>query len=146
MAAAAAIVAFLGGLVVGGRLRVMDAHDAPIEQERFVLLLYESEEYANATTPDAEVARVHEYGEWAGNTARSGRFVTGEKLAYDGRWCRMRGDALETAPPIADAVRGTLAGYFIIGAASYDDAVAITRDCPHLKYGGSIEVRRIEPT
>jgi hypothetical protein len=45
-----------------------------------------------------------------------------------------------------DSARGVLAGYFIIGAASLEEARSIARDCPHLKYGGSVEIRRIEAT
>ena len=38
-----------------------------------------------------------------------------------------------------------LGGYFAIEAADYDEAVAISRDCPHLKYGERIELRAEDP-
>jgi len=37
-----------------------------------------------------------------------------------------------------------LGGYYIIEAASYDQAIERSRDCPHLEYGGTIEVRQVD--
>ncbi len=39
-----------------------------------------------------------------------------------------------------------LGGFFLISAESYDDAIQICRDCPHLRFGGTIELRQIELT
>ncbi len=43
---------------------------------------------------------------------------------------------------------GALGGYFVVSARDYDAAlaIAIARSCPHLKHGGTIEVRAIEET
>ena len=112
--------------------------------DRYALLLFESDEYRPAATADAQKGRVLEYGAWIRAKGENGRFVDGEKLAKDGRWCRTRSGGVEVLDPVTDNVRGLLAGYFIIGASSYDEAVDLARDCPHLRYGGTIEVRRIE--
>jgi len=40
----------------------------------------------------------------------------------------------------------SLGGYFLIKAQDMNAALAIARTCPHLKYGGSIEIRPIEDT
>ena len=37
-----------------------------------------------------------------------------------------------------------LGGYYIIEAGSYDQAIERSRDCPHLEYGGTIEVREVD--
>ena len=44
-----------------------------------------------------------------------------------------------------EAGTGFRGGYFVLQAESYDAAVDIARSCPHLTYGGSIELRRIDP-
>jgi hypothetical protein len=110
--------------------------------EQYALFLFESDDYRPAATPEGQKDRVREYGTWA--RAQTGRFVAGEKLAKDGRWCRARDGRLEILDPVSDGVRGILAGYFIVGASSYDEAVDLAKDCPHLRYGGTIEVRRLE--
>jgi hypothetical protein len=37
-----------------------------------------------------------------------------------------------------------LGGYFVVTAENYDAAVDLTRDCPHLDYCGTIEVREVD--
>ena len=37
-----------------------------------------------------------------------------------------------------------LGGYFTIEAASYDQAIERLRDCPHLLFGGTIELRQVD--
>jgi hypothetical protein len=49
-----------------------------------------------------------------------------------------------TDGPYAEA-REVIGGLFILEAADYEEAVALSRDCPHLDFG-SIEIREIEPT
>lgn len=38
------------------------------------------------------------------------------------------------------------AGLFIIAARTDDEALAIARSCPHLRHGGTVSLRPIEPT
>ncbi len=38
-----------------------------------------------------------------------------------------------------------IGGFFLIDAQNYDDAVEISRECPHFSYGGWVEVREINP-
>jgi hypothetical protein len=49
-----------------------------------------------------------------------------------------------TDGPYAEA-REVMGGLFVIEAASYDDVVELSKDCPHLEFG-SIEVREVQPT
>jgi hypothetical protein len=51
--------------------------------------------------------------------------------------------------PLADRVarsRVGLSGYFVIEAANWEEAVALARTCPHLRYGGRIALRPVAPT
>ena len=72
---------------------------------------------------------------------RNGRFVAGEKLEDGGRVVSSSG---ESAVPAPDS-QGGVAGYFVFGAKSLEDAVAIARSCPHVKHGGRITVRAVAP-
>jgi hypothetical protein len=38
-----------------------------------------------------------------------------------------------------------LGGYYLIEAASYDQALERSRDCPHLEFGGTIVLRQVDP-
>jgi hypothetical protein len=145
IAAAAAALAFTLGLGVGRRPAVPapPAAAPSATSDLYMLLLYEDAGYGAPTTPEDHRARVQEYSGWARETAQGGRYVDGNELTNEGRWCRPSGDGIEVADPLVDPARGSLGGYFVIGAASLDEALAVTRGCPHLRHGGTVEVRRI---
>jgi hypothetical protein len=150
-AAAAVTLAFVGGLAVGRSSAPVPPSPSPSAATQpptptgdlYMLLLYESGAYRSPSTPEEMRARVGEYGNWARATATTGRFVDGNELAGEGRWCRPASRGLEVAAPVLDPERGKLTGYFLIEATSYDDALAVTRGCPHLRHGGTVEVRRV---
>ena len=116
-------------------------------KERYVLLLH-GPARNRATAADAaadsanEAALVAEYAAWAGRLAGEGKLLAGEKLADDPH-------SMLAANGTVDVPRFTaeeLGGFFIIQAADSAEAYRIARDCPHLKHGGTVQVRRIEPT
>ena len=89
--------------------------------------------------PEAEEARlVAEYAGWAADLRRRGVAIDGEKLE-DERWLLGPEGGRERRGP----ARGALAGYFLIEAADPDAALAVAESCPHLRHGGSVELRRI---
>jgi len=139
LAAAAAIVLFVGGYLTGQRERVT----APDELPRFVLLLYEGPEYRR-TAPGQEQERVREYSEWARERGVRGELEAGEKLREDADIVIRPDGSVAAETPAPAATR--LAGFFMIRAADDRSAVEIARSCPHVRYGGSIVIREIEPT
>ncbi len=70
--------------------------------------------------------------------------VAGEKLREVPDVVIGAGGAVTTAAPAASKTR--LAGFFIVRAADARRAVELARSCPHVRYGGSIVIREIEPT
>ncbi|MEX1276930.1 MAG: YciI family protein [Bacteroidota bacterium] len=140
--AAALLLLILGGVSGYGIGTRTEEQVLPKPQNpRYVLLLFES---PNPSENTAELVR--EYGQWAQGLYTGGRFVSGEKLRETGR-ILTRSDG-ETG--ISEGIRTTgssiLGGYFIIEAKDYDEAIKVASECPHLKYGGTIELREIEPT
>lgn len=79
----------------------------------------------------------------------------GSRAAEYGDWARMHGEGAaaviggeELGPPAAvlgpaGAGDPTLAGYFLVRAPSQNEAVAVARTSPHIRYGGTIVVRRV---
>jgi hypothetical protein len=130
VAIAAGLLLFVGGFALGRRPATSPA--AGLSQ--YTLLLYEGPEFNAAGT--SEPALVREYRAWAGELAERGRLVAGEKLGGQ-EWTLGEGAAPVTAGP---------AGFFVIAARDRDEALAIARTCPHLRHGGTVSVRPIEPT
>jgi hypothetical protein len=96
-------------------------------------------------SPAEMQAVVQRYIAW-GKGLRSRKLMTGgHKLADDGGRIvrRRRGQVLVSDGPYAES-KEVLGGYFLIRAKTYEVAARLADDCPHLDYGGTIEIRRIE--
>ncbi len=137
---AAAVALLLTGGAAGYVLSPSETpQSSNVQQPMFALFLHETIDPHENTE-----ALVAEYSAWARNLHAGGRFVTGEKLGTDGQILMKSNDG--TAAQEIDIAAEILSGFFIIQAQDYKEAIAIASGCPHLKYGGKIEVRRIDPT
>jgi hypothetical protein len=135
LAAAAAGLALLAAGFAVGRGSTPRPGDAPAEPRFALFLLRGSERLPE--NPGEEAGRVAEYRSWARGLAGAGRFVSGEKLEDRGEQIGAPGGAAASVPE--EEVRG----FFIISAENFEDALAIARQCPHLRHGGRILVRPI---
>ena len=116
-------------------------------KEKYVLLLHGPARSANAGPPtaaDSAAGRaiVEEYRAWAVGLANAGSLVTAEKLADDPLTMLVADRTVQMPHNAPDE----LGGFFLIQVADSAEAFRIARACPHLKYGGTVQVRRIEPT
>jgi hypothetical protein len=126
LAAAAALLAagFSLGWLAARQLPPRPGHSS---SPQFVFLLYGA-----ASDPSRDA--VSEYGAWARRLAAEGRSVHGEKLA---------GPDVTIGGPAPSSVPG---GFFTIAAGSLDEARALAAAHPHVRRGGIIVVRQIDPT
>ncbi|MGA7239651.1 MAG: YciI family protein [Bryobacteraceae bacterium] len=86
------------------------------------------------------------YKAWRDRMAGEGKLAGGNKLENEtGRLMRAEngsGKIHITDGPYAES-KEIIAGFFVLKAESYEQAVKLASDCPHLEFG-TIEVRRIE--
>lgn len=145
VAVAAALALFLLGLWAGANLRETQPSTAPGPgaSARFVLFLHEPSGHLASATPEEMERIIGEYSAWARAQRDAGALELGEKLA-DGEGFDLFAE--DTEPRSASVWGEALGGLFLVRAADYDAALAIARSCPHLKYGGWIELRRIQET
>lgn len=133
-----ALAASLLGLVVGWW-----AHQAappasvPVESSAPLYLLLLSGEPPRG--PQGE-ERVEAYRQWARALAAEGKLAGAEKL--DDRFVSVEEGA---------AVAGTAddagpSGYFLVHARDLDEAIAMARESPHVRFGGRVTVRPVDPT
>ncbi len=100
-----------------------------------MLLLYDAPD--EKTLTDAQMGeRVTEYVSWARRVRAEGREISGQKLDPEAKF--LGPDDAKPGWP--------LGGYFVISAPDIDAAVAVARSCPHVKYGGLVEVRAVSRT
>lgn len=121
--AAVALLSFLVGLYFEPPFKAPD-------KQWFLLLLYQDENFASDVS---EPELVEEYRLWAESLGKEGKLLDGHKLTDQGR--RLG---------VAAGQGETLSGFFRVYAESLEEATALSQTCPHLKYGGTIEVRGID--
>ena len=110
----------------------------------FILLLHRRP--GPPPLPEAMAAMIKEYGDWAGRLRGEGRLKAGEKLTNDaGRVMSTAagGRIVVTDGPYAES-KELLGGFFVASARDYEDACRLAESCPHLRYGGNIEIRQID--
>jgi hypothetical protein len=147
--AASLVIGFIAGRTdfKGDDVVLLPKVSEPVGREQYILLLHGPAR----TTPSAAQAAsdsvaeqkiVDEYRAWANGLRDSGALVIAEKLADEPL-------TMLTANGVAPMPRNTpdeLGGFFLIQVADSAEAFRIARACPHLKYGGTVQVRRIQPT
>lgn len=112
----------------------------------YMLLLHDNPQEFTDVSPEEMQGIIAEYSAWREKLASEGRLVDGKKLVDEGgKGLSMKDGVLSVVDGPYSEAKEVLGGYFTIEAADYDEAVAISRDCPHLKYGERIELRAVDP-
>jgi hypothetical protein len=111
----------------------------------YMLLLHRISDQPLSSSPDEMMAITKDYMTWAEKMRAEGRLKGGDKLTNDaGKVMRVKdGRVTVTDGPYAES-KEILGGYFAISAKDYDEACSLAESCPHLRYGGRIEVRQVE--
>ena len=126
--AATILIAALAGYGFG-------AHRPADRGPTFLLLFHIDSTFRRGQTPAATAAILADYGRWADSLTHEGTLIGGEKLADSAAWF---------GPAHDIPARGDhLAGFMVIRAKDRAQAEKIAATCPHLRYGGRIELRMI---
>jgi hypothetical protein len=115
---------------------------------QFMLLLHSSRTEGRSAGPADFAKMIQDYRAWAEGLRAEGKLDHSNKLSDDaGRVLRpgKDGAVAVTDGPYAET-KEVLGGYYNVIAPDYDAAIVIAKGSPHLKYGGSIEVRKVDFT
>ncbi len=111
----------------------------------YLLVLHEHPKDAAAIPPELMPGIVGEYKSWAGELAKRERLVAGEKLADEpGKLLSTSGEQVAVVDASWTGKDDIVTGFFQIRAESYEEAIEISRTCPHVRYGKHIELRQID--
>ncbi|MBI3579289.1 MAG: transcription initiation protein [Ignavibacteriales bacterium] len=81
------------------------------------------------------------YHDWVGGIAAQNKFGGGKRLSTEGRV--IKPSNIITDGPYVE-IKESIAGFIVIKANNFDEAVAVAKGCPILKgEGNSVEVRKI---
>jgi hypothetical protein len=127
VAAGIVAIAFVSGVVAG-----RSGTEPATPEASFALILYGSVGGDSAQ----QLVRAAEYGRWARTPHEGARVVGGEAL----------GDHVSAAGVAAAGATDDLVGFFLVQARDREAAARLAAECPHVKYGGRVVVREIQPT
>jgi hypothetical protein len=113
--------------------------------QRYLLLLHQNASPNPPLDPERMRAAIERYKAWGQRLHDEGKFVGSNKLENEtGRILRTNGGGKVqvTDGPYVET-KELIGGYYLIEAASYEEAVEQCRDHPHLTHG-TIEIRRVD--
>lgn len=96
-------------------------------QHGFAIILYEDDNFVEGEA----LARAAEYGEWMHSISEQGIRIQGQELTSESTTINATGSS-----------ERVMSGYFLLEANTLEEAVEIASDIPHVKYGGSVEVKK----
>ena len=110
-----------------------------------MLFLHEEPATFVGLSPQEIEKVIAEYTAFRDSLKESGTFAGSAKLTDEGgkTLTGQNGNLRVTDGPYTEA-KEVIGGYYGIKADNYEEAVKIASGCPHLKYGGRVEVREIE--
>jgi hypothetical protein len=101
-------------------------------------------ELAGQASPAEIQSIIDKYNAWSERVAAQGGLVTGEKLRDgEGRVLKAQGGGLKVTDGPHSESKEVIGGFWILEADSYEEAVNLAKDSPHLSFG-SLELRQIQ--
>ena len=95
----------------------------------------------NSESPEVMQKHMQKWHAWVEKLRKDGTYVAGEPLLPGGKKITGANKTI-TDGPFTEA-KDIIGGFFIVNAESYNDAVAIAKDCPDYSHGGTVEVRQV---
>ncbi|MBI4476939.1 MAG: hypothetical protein HY654_07180 [Acidobacteria bacterium] len=107
---------------------------------QYMLLLYDDPSQWQKISPEEMQKAIEKYTAWTKKPFTR----DSKRLADDpGRVIRSQGGRPRATDGPYSETKEVLGGYYTIEAGSYDEAVKLALEHPHLEYGGTIEVRQL---
>jgi hypothetical protein len=92
-------------------------------------------------SPEQMQVYMKQYQDWVGGIAAQNKFIGGKGLSTEGKV--LKSDNVITDGPYAE-IKESIAGFIMIRAKDFDEAVSLAKTCPILNgEGNSVEVRKV---
>jgi hypothetical protein len=113
---------------------------------RFMLFLHENPSDFSGYSPEEMQKIIEKYSAWAEQMAQSGKLAGSHKLKDEpGRVVARKGSQTIVRDGPYSETKEMIGGFFMLEARDYREAEELARGCPHLEYGGRIEIREVDP-
>jgi hypothetical protein len=105
------------------------------------MLLFRGGSHPNEFSPEEMQGHMQKWFGWVNDLKQKNVYVSGEPLVPEGKTVKGK-KAVVTDGPFAES-KEIIGGFFIIKAASIEDATEIAKSSPDLPLDGSVEIREV---
>lgn len=109
---------------------------------QFLLILRGGSDYP--TSPEEMQQTFEKYMAWGQKLKAEGKLISADPLKDEGKVIHSTKENLRVTDGPFTETKEAVAGYYLLEIANADEVVETAKGCPHLLYGGSVEVREIQ--
>ncbi len=106
------------------------------------MIFFRGEHWDKGLSPEELQEVMSKVMGWCDGLQKGGRLKAGQPLGSEGRVISGQKNGTIADGPFAES-KEAVGGYLLIEAKNLDEAVAIAKSCPTLRYGITIEVRNV---
>ncbi|PUZ24949.1 hypothetical protein DCC81_11570 [Chitinophaga parva] len=129
----------LMGVLVIACTQGFSQQQSDVAKEYMLIVRYRT----NAPAPSADVVKTNgqHWGEFIGDLAKSGKLVSGLRPKPTGRTITGQDKTVQESAYMGD--KPVVSAFFVVKAASLDEATEIAKQVPIYELGGSVEIREV---
>jgi hypothetical protein len=106
------------------------------------MLLFRGNDWHKGLSPEQMQKVADQWMAWFDRLTREGKATAGNPLEPEGKIISGRNGRVVADGPFAES-KEAIGGYFLLRVQSFNEAVAIAKECPGLAYGVTVEVRPV---
>jgi len=119
----------------------MNTQTAPTKTPEY-MLLFRGNDWHKALSPEEMQTIAAQWLAWFNRLSEQGKAIAGNPLEREGKIVSGKNGRVIADGPFAES-KEAIGGYFLLRVGTFDEAVAIAKDCPGLPYGAKVEVRPV---
>ncbi len=112
------------------------------QAQKGFMLIFRGTNWHEGLSPEQMQQVMDQWMAWFSRLKDEGKVLTGSPLESEIRVVSGKSGRVTSDGPFAEA-KEMIGGYFLAKVDSFDDAVAIARQCPGLPHGIQVEVRQM---
>ena len=106
------------------------------------MLLFKGTDWSKGLSPEEMQKVAGQWMAWFERLTVEGKAIAGNPLEPEGKLVYGKNGRVVADGPFAES-KEAIGGYFLLRVDSWEEAIAIARECPGLAYGVKIEVRPV---
>jgi hypothetical protein len=112
------------------------------ETQNEYLLLFRGTDWHKNLSPEEIQNVMSQWKGWYDRLSQAGKVKGGHPLEREGKLVSGRKGRVVADGPFAES-KEAIGGYFLLQVDSFEEALAIAKECPSLEYGTTVEVRPV---